>query len=75
MTHRSQIASGEVAPGEILTVELALGTDRHTVIVTLPSALLTVSVARFPDLVAAITRTLSNASLELARLDAAEKRG
>jgi hypothetical protein len=68
---RVQLAAGDIGPHISLSVWLI--NDR--VEIQWPSRPTVASAAKFPELISAITRLLTNSVLELARLDAVEKRG
>jgi hypothetical protein len=70
-TTRVQLAAGDIAPHVSLSVWLI--TDRVEVV--WPSRPTVASPSKLPELISAATRLLTNSVLELARLDAAEKRG
>jgi hypothetical protein len=72
---RVLLASGDLAPHVSLSVELIRHSDRDRVTILWPARPTSASAAKFPELISVITRLLTNSVLELARLDAAEKRG
>ena len=74
-TTRVLLASGDLAPQVSLSVELIRHSDRDHVTILWPARPTSASAAKFPELISVITRLLTNSVLELARLDAAEKRG
>jgi hypothetical protein len=68
---RVQLAAGDIAPQISLSVWLI----KDQVEILWPSRSTVASASRYPELISAVTRLLSNSVLELARLNAAEKRG
>jgi hypothetical protein len=68
------LASGDLAPHVSLSVELVRHSDKDRVTIVWPPRPTSASAAKFPELISVITRLLGNASMELARLHAAEKR-
>jgi hypothetical protein len=67
---RVQLAAGDIAPHVSLSVWLI----KDRVEILWPSRPTLASVPTYPELISAVTRLLTNSVLELARLDAAEKR-
>jgi hypothetical protein len=67
---RVQLASGAIAPQVSLSVWLI----KDRVEILWPSRPTVASAPGYPELISAVTRLLTNSVLELARLDAAEKR-
>jgi hypothetical protein len=70
-TTRVQLAAGDIAPHVSLSVWLI----KDRVEILWPSRPTLASAPRYPELISAVTRLLTNSVLQLARLDAAEKRG
>jgi hypothetical protein len=70
-TTRVQLAAGDIAPHISLSVWLI----KDRVQILWPSRPTVASAPRYPELISAVTRLLSNSVLELARLDAADKQG
>jgi len=70
-TTRVQLAAGDIAPQVSLSVWLI----KDRVEILWPSRPTLASAPRYPELISAVTRLLTNSVLQLARLDAAEKRG
>jgi hypothetical protein len=68
---RVQLAAGDIAPQISLSVWLI----KDRVEILWPSRSTVASASTYPELISAVTRLLSNSVLELARRDAAEKRG
>jgi hypothetical protein len=67
---RVQLAAGDIAPH----VSLGIWLMKDRVEILWPSHPTLASASRYPELISAVTRLLSNSVLELARLEAAEKR-
>jgi hypothetical protein len=68
---RVQLAAGDIAPHILLSVWLI----EDQVEILWPSRPTVASAPRYPELISVVSRLLSNSVLELARIDAAEKRG
>lgn len=61
--------------GQSITVELIESPrDSATVTITWPKTTLSISARRFPDVAATVTRLLANASMDLARIKAGDRR-
>ena len=73
-TIRVLLASADLAPQVSLSVELIRHSDRDRVTILWPARPTSASPAKFPELISVITRCLSNASLELARIQATNNR-
>jgi hypothetical protein len=67
---RVKLAAGDIAPHVSLSVWLI--SDRVEIL--WPSRPTVASAPKYPELISAVTRLLSNSVLELARRNAAEKR-
>jgi hypothetical protein len=67
------LARGDLASHVSLSVDQTLRQrSRNDLVASTPTS---ASAVRYPELISAATRLLTNSVLELARLDAAEKRG
>jgi hypothetical protein len=74
MTHSTVVlADGTINHQTRLTIEL-IKNEPPTVQIRWPKRPTMASPSRFPELISQITRLLSNASIELARIQAADKR-
>jgi hypothetical protein len=65
----------------IILADLKIGSDHFvvelvdsSVIITWPNQSLSISERRFPEVAASLTRTISNASIELSRIKAGHRR-
>ena len=73
-TNRVQLASGELAPDVSLSVVLIRHSDRYErVMINWPPRPTMASAAKYGELITTVTRTLSTAGIELARIQAASK--
>jgi hypothetical protein len=73
MSNGTTLASAEIGR-ESITVELTELDGQATVTITWPTKSLSVSPRRFPDVAATLTRMFANASTELARMKAGDRR-
>jgi hypothetical protein len=70
-----QLAQGQLTPAAQLTIELIdAGTEHESVLITWPDKPTPVSPRRYDEIAAQATRILSNAGVELARIEAAGTR-
>ena len=69
------LASGDLAPHVMLSVELVRQSDHpERIMINWPARPMMASVAKFPELISVITRLLGNAGMELARIQATNGR-
>jgi hypothetical protein len=73
-TTRVQLASAMTTPHVPLIVSLTRHAGSEQVEILWPVRCMSTSAAKFPELISLITRTLGNAGLELARLQATNGR-
>ena len=74
MTNRTQLASGEILNGTILTVWLVEPADKpESVVVMWPQRPTAVSPSHYSDLEATVCRLVANASTELAAINAGRR--
>lgn len=73
-TTRVQLANAMITPHISLSVFLIRHAGRDQVEILWPERRMSTSAAKFPELISMITRTLGNAGLELARLQATNGR-
>ena len=75
MTNRTQLASGEILNGTILTVWLVEPADKpESVVVMWPQRSTPVSPRHYSELAATVCRLVANASTELAAIKAGRRR-
>jgi hypothetical protein len=71
VTNRTQLASGEIVNGAILSIWLAQPADEpESVVVMWPQRSTAVSTRHYPDVAAIVCRLVANASTELAAIKA-----
>jgi hypothetical protein len=74
MTNRTQLASGEILNGTILSVWLVQAADKpESVVVMWPQRPTPVSPRHYSDLAATVCRLVANASTELAAIKAGRR--
>jgi hypothetical protein len=74
MTNRTQLASGEILNGTILSVWLVQPADKpESVVVRWPQRPTPVSPRHYPELAANVCRLVANASTELAAIKAGRR--
>jgi hypothetical protein len=75
MTNRTQLASGEILNGTILSVWLVQPADKpESVVVMWPQQPTAVSPRHYSELAATVCRLVANASTELAAIKAGRRR-
>ena len=74
MTNRTQLASGEIVNGAILSIWLAQPADEpESVVVMWPQRSTAVSPSHYSELAATVCRLVANASTELAAIKAGRR--
>jgi hypothetical protein len=74
MTNRTQLASGEIVDGTILSVWLVQSADKiESVVVMWPQRPTPISPRHYSELAATVCRLVANASTELAAINAGRR--
>jgi len=74
MTNRTQLASGEMVSGNILSIWLVQPVEKpESVVVMWPQRPTSVSPRHYPELAATVCRLVANASTELAAIKAGRR--
>ena len=75
VNQRTELASGEIVNGTILSIWLVQRADKHeSVVVVWPQRPTAVSTRQYPDVAAVVCRLVANASTELAAVKACRRR-
>jgi hypothetical protein len=74
MSHPITLADSKIGSDHFVIELIDSPNSQATVTVTWPKQPVSVSARRFPDIAAQLTRVISNASIELSRIKAGDRR-